>query len=124
MNAFPWVLNGVVEAWISAGRIYRIFETDESALLFINPAFDSDRNLNVSIQGYMNPELIMKSSLVYWQSIDNPTLTDINLTISKVYLPKCLKIELQFRDNSLVSLGQWPQGSRLSFLHLWVNCGH
>ncbi|VDD74815.1 unnamed protein product [Mesocestoides corti] len=59
MNAFPWVLNGVVEALISAGRICRLFRINTDALV----------NLT--------------ASSFYWTSMTTPTLTDITLTVPK-----------------------------------------
>ncbi|CDS40693.1 multidrug resistance associated protein 7 [Echinococcus multilocularis] len=82
MNALPWVLNGVVEAWISAGRICRLFETDDLTVCSINPAFSADDNPREPSQIQGNSELVLKSPLFYWESVDNPALTDLNVTIS------------------------------------------
>ncbi|KAL5967895.1 Multidrug resistance-associated protein 7 [Taenia solium] len=82
MNAFPWVLNGVVEAWISAGRICRLFEGDDFAVYSVNPAFNADDTLREQPQIQETSELILKSPLFYWESIGSPALTDLNVTIS------------------------------------------
>ncbi len=29
LNAFPWVLNGLVEAWVSLGRVSQFLQLDE-----------------------------------------------------------------------------------------------
>lgn len=40
LNAFPWILNGVVEAWVSLKRIQRLIEVYIICLLSIKLLFD------------------------------------------------------------------------------------
>lgn len=90
MNAFPWVLNGVVEAWISAGRICHLFEMDTSDPQLTNQAFNNDGDEEVIQQeASLNPqeddvELSLNSARIFWESMENPTLLDINVVINKV----------------------------------------
>ncbi|VUZ42719.1 unnamed protein product [Hymenolepis diminuta] len=84
MNSFPWVLSGIVEAWISAGRICRLFEIDTADPQLTNLTFneeddhdDSSHHLEEDI------ELRLKSPMIFWESVDNPTLLDIDVAISK-----------------------------------------
>lgn len=95
MNAFPWVLNGVVEAWVSAGRICRLFEGDDVTVYSINPAFNADDTPREQSQIQGNSELVLKSPLFYWESVDSPALTDLNVTITMVscanfFVPKTI----------------------------------
>lgn len=83
MNALPWVLNGVVEAWISAGRICRLFEADNEEAQLTNQAFNEEDNQDLSqFQG--DGEFMLRSPAVYWESTDNPILKDIDVVILKV----------------------------------------
>ncbi|KAL5111693.1 Multidrug resistance-associated protein 7 [Taenia crassiceps] len=82
MNALPWVLNGVVEAWISAGRICQLFEGDNVTVCSVDTAFDSGDAPREQSQIQGNSELVLTSPLFYWESVDSPALTDLNVTIS------------------------------------------
>uniref|UniRef100_A0A5K3F1U0 ABC-type xenobiotic transporter n=1 Tax=Mesocestoides corti TaxID=53468 RepID=A0A5K3F1U0_MESCO len=83
MNAFPWVLNGVVEALISAGRICRLFRINTDALGSTNSAFNTD-NMPIGYpQTRDDLEVNLTASSFYWTSMTTPTLTDITLTVPK-----------------------------------------
>nr|CUU97717.1 hypothetical transcript [Hymenolepis microstoma] len=84
MNSLPWVLNGVVEAWISAGRICRLFEIDTADPQLANQAFnEEDEHGEPSQYPEENIALRLKSPTIFWESPDNPTLTNIDIAIFK-----------------------------------------
>lgn len=85
MNSFPWVLNGIVEAWISAGRICRLFEIDTADPQLSNLTFNEEDDHDESSHHLEEDiELRLKSPMIFWESVDNPTLLDIDVAISKV----------------------------------------
>ncbi|KAM7539602.1 hypothetical protein Aperf_G00000028759 [Anoplocephala perfoliata] len=82
MNALPWIINDAVEAWISAGRICRLFEADSVEAQLTNQAFSEEGNQELS-QPQDNTELALRSPAIYWESIDIPILKDVDVVISK-----------------------------------------
>ncbi|VDN99848.1 unnamed protein product [Rodentolepis nana] len=84
MNSLPWVLNGVVEAWISAGRICRLFEIDTVDPQLANQAYNGEDE-HVEPSQYLEEDIVLrlKSPTIFWESLDNPTLLNIDISISK-----------------------------------------
>lgn len=56
LNAFPWVLNGMMEAWVSVKRIQRLLDVSRFFEFFI------DRNLSSNPWIFMESIILLKSS--------------------------------------------------------------
>ncbi|BHF60315.1 Multidrug resistance-associated protein 7 [Sparganum proliferum] len=99
LNAFPWVINGVMEALVSARRICRLFDLPESQtreLSYItpasaNPAFEEESQ-EYTVDAMTKKELVppdnsfklfICAERFYWKTSEEPSLVNIDLSISE-----------------------------------------
>lgn len=75
LNAFPWVLNGLTEAWVSLKRIERLLKVEDLDLgQYYSPLPSMD-----SADG----AIVVKDAEFYWGSADSFHLSDINFVALK-----------------------------------------
>ncbi|CAK9830297.1 ATP-binding cassette sub-family C member 10 [Anthophora retusa] len=107
LNAFPWVLNGLTEAWVSLKRIQRILDLSDSDMSSYYSESSSDvdlmlQNLTLSINtretgteqnGLSTPNIVLSPSssseskrIVTFEDNGTFSLYDINITVPKGHL--------------------------------------
>ncbi|VDN11569.1 unnamed protein product [Dibothriocephalus latus] len=99
LNAFPWVINGVMEALVSARRICRLIGLPESQtrelsyvpLASTNPAFEdesqeyegSPRPQKEALSSDNSFKLFICAERFYWETAEKPALINVDLSISE-----------------------------------------
>ena len=92
LNAFPWVLNGLVEAWVSVKRVQEFMWLKELDLMdyFVNmPPFTDHSNLDDVETREPSVQIVMGKFL--WprqegRGTTRSTLKNINLTVRQVII--------------------------------------
>jgi len=70
LNAFPWVLNGVVEAWVSVKRVQKLMDVE-----------------NLNLGGYYSPgagPISMAGLRVEWDSVSSTGVSGHRTTLSEI----------------------------------------
>ncbi|VDL90760.1 unnamed protein product [Schistocephalus solidus] len=99
LNAFPWVINGIMEALVSTRRICCLFDLPESqprelshvSPFSVNPAFGEECQQYEGSTGPKKELLPSKNNFklsicaerFYWETADKPALVNIDLSISE-----------------------------------------
>uniref|UniRef100_A0A0X3P018 ABC-type xenobiotic transporter n=1 Tax=Schistocephalus solidus TaxID=70667 RepID=A0A0X3P018_SCHSO len=99
LNAFPWVINGIMEALVSTRRICCLFDLPESqprelshvSPFSVNPAFEEECQQYEGSTGPKKELLPSKNNFklsicaerFYWETADKPALVNIDLSISE-----------------------------------------
>ena len=127
LNAFPWVINGLVEAWVSTKRVQAFLNlTEQGGYYYIsgghedhNPSSGGQEDVIRISHGYFTwsretPSAAESHRLLLQDGGDGWTLTDINLAIKPVcggeHSCCCVGIKSQFfllRVNWWVWLAVW-----------------